>query len=124
MAIYSDIDISLTKAQDGDVLRDEEEDAIKNSLQNIINTLQGSRRMLPEFAVDIHGILFEPMDDTTAYEIGNRLLGAIDDWDDRIVVENINVHSNYEQAQYEITLDYRVKTSNVVETVEYILKQG
>jgi len=124
MAIYSDIDINLEQQQDGDVLKDEEDDAIKNSLENIINTMQGSRRMLPEFAVDITGLLFEPMDDTTAYEIGNRLLGAIEVWDDRIIVKNINVHSDYEKQQYKITLDFSTKTSQIIRTVEYILKQG
>ena len=124
MPIYSDIDIELTKAQDGDILRDEEEDAIFNSLSNIINTIQGSRRMIPEFAVDIYAMLFEPMDDTTSYEIGRRMLGAIEDWDDRIIVENINVHSNYDIGQYEITLQYRVGTSQDVQTVDFILKQG
>ena len=124
MAIYSDIDIELTKAQDGDILRDEEEEAIKNSLINIINTPQGSRRMLPEFAVDVYGLLFEPMDDTTANEIGRRMLDGIETWDDRIVIENINVHSNFDIGQYEITIDYRVRTTETAQTVEFILKQG
>ena len=37
-------------------------DAINNSLTNIFETFQGSRRMLPDFALPIYGILFEPVD--------------------------------------------------------------
>lgn len=124
MAIYSDIDINLEDQQDGDVLKDTGDDAIVNSLSNIVNTIQGSRRMLPEFALDIAGLLFEPMDDTTAYEVGSRLLGAIEAWDDRIIIKNINVHSDVEKSYYKITLDFSTKTSQTVRTVEYILKQG
>jgi len=124
MAIYSDIDIELTMQQDGDILKDTSDDAIKNSLTNIVNTMQGSRRMIPEFALNISGLIFEPMDDTTAYEVGTRLLGAIEAWDDRIVVRNINVHSDAEKGYYKITIDFTTKTSLTVQTVEYILKQG
>ena len=124
MAIYSDIDIELEKQADGDVLRDTETEAVRNAIINIINTRQGSRRMLPEFAVNIYDVLFEPMDDTTAYDLGNRIFNAIESWDDRIIIENVNVHQDYDKNLYEITVDFRIKTSQVIETVNIILKQG
>lgn len=124
MAIYSDFDAELEIQQDGDILRDLEEEAIRNSLINIINTRQGSRRMLPEFAINLMDLLFEPMDDTTAYEIGNRIFGSIELWDDRIIVENLDVHQDYDKGEYDITLNFRLKTSRKVQTVNFILKQG
>jgi len=124
MAIYSDIDIELEEQADGDVLRDTETEAVRNAIINIINTRQGSRRMLPEFAVNIYDVLFEPMDDTTAYDLGNRIFNAIESWDDRIIIENVNVHQDYDKNLYEITVDFRIKTSQVIETVNIILKQG
>jgi phage baseplate assembly protein W len=80
--------------------------------------------MLPEFAVNIHDLLFEPMDDTTAYDIGNRIFSAIESWDDRVIIETVNVHQDFDKNQYEITVDFRIKTSQVTETVNIILKQG
>ena len=124
MPIYSDVDMELTMASNGDVTRNTEDDAIRNSLSNIMNTIQGSRRMLPEFAFDIMGLLFEPMEDATSQELGRRILGAIELWEDRIIVENVNVHANHRKNQYEITLTYRTVTSNITQTVNYILKQG
>jgi phage baseplate assembly protein W len=121
---YSDIDMSLEQQSDGDILRDTDIEAVKNALINIINTRQGSRRMLPEFAVNIYDLLFEPMDDTTAYDIGSRIFGAIESWDDRVIIENVNVHQNADKNQYEVTVDFRIQTSQVVETVNIILKQG
>ena len=124
MAIYSDIDIELEQQAGGDILRDTETEAVRNALINIINTRQGSRRMLPEFAVNIFDVLFEPMDDTTAYDLGNRIFNAIESWDDRVIIENVNVHQDYDKNHYEITVDFRIKTSQVTETVNIILKQG
>lgn len=124
MAIYSDIDMELEAQSDGDVTRDTETEAVKNAITNIINTRQGSRRMLPEFAINIYDLLFEPMDDTMAYDIGSRIFNAIESWDDRVIIENVNVHQDYDKNLYEITVDFRIRTSQITETVNIILKQG
>ena len=53
------------------------EDAVKNSLENIFRTMRGSRRMIPLFAINIYNYLFEPLDEITALEIGNEIFTAI-----------------------------------------------
>jgi len=124
-AVYSDIDIKLTKATDGDITKDEEFDAIENSLQNILATLKGERRMLPGFAANIWQMLFEPVDDTTARRIGSDILQAVEVWDDRVTVDNINVNANYDKNQYDIKVRVSIKDLQPEETreIEYILKQ-
>lgn len=123
-AFYSDIDIQLLPQTDGDYTRDVEYDAVINSLTNIFNTRPGARRMLPEFAINIWSLLFEPMDEETAFKIGQDFLGAIEIWDDRVITENIHVHANYDTNQYEVKLTFRVEARRETETVEFILKQG
>jgi len=125
MAVYSDIDMKLRKATDGDITKDEEFDAIENSLQNILATMKGERRMLPEFAANIWQMLFEPIDDTTARRIGSDILQAIEIWDNRIIVDNINVNANYDKNQYDIKVRFSIKDLQPEETreIEYILKQ-
>jgi phage baseplate assembly protein W len=46
-------------------------------LGNILSTIQGSRRMLPQFALNSNNVLFDQMDEITAYELGDRVLEAI-----------------------------------------------
>jgi phage baseplate assembly protein W len=77
MAYYSDIDLQFTKQRSGDITKDEDENAIENSIINILSTMQGSRRMLPEFAVNVNTLLFEPLDEITAYDIGENIFEAI-----------------------------------------------
>ena len=49
--MWKDLDILLRKQQDGDLKVMTDEDAVVNSLSNIFGTMQGQRRMLPEFAL-------------------------------------------------------------------------
>lgn len=119
--MYSDIDIELSKYTDGDVTRDTEIEAIKNSIKNIVNTMPGSRRMLPNFAGNFHNLLFEPIDEITGRELGYSLVEAIRTWDDRVIIENIDVISVPDYNKYECTLNFRVKDSNEPREVKFIL---
>lgn len=122
--IYSDFDIELPKQNDGDIQRDIDIEAVKNSIQNIFTTRQGTRRMLPEFAAPYNHILFEPMDDYTAHRLGNMLVDGIQKWDDRVIIENLNVNSNYDQMRYECILTFRIESLEESQTVKFILAQG
>jgi len=107
--IYSDFDGKLERQQDGDITLDTELEAVKNSLQNILTTRKGSRRMLPEFGGTIEEMLFEPMDEITARRIANDILAAIQFWDNRIEILGIDMTVNYDAQQYEVDMVYRIK---------------
>jgi len=119
--IYSDIDMELNKQTDGDIQRDTELDAVINSLENIISTMQGSRRMLPEFAIDIQNLLFEPLDKRTADMIGQRIIVAIETWDTRIEIIKLNIDVNYDQNLYNMSLEFQVKPIEEVITIDFVL---
>ena len=122
--MWKDLDILLRKQQDGDLKVMTEEDAVANSLSNIFGTMQGQRRMLPEFALPFFNILFEPIDEQTAYLIGNEMLSAIQKWEDRIEVLNVNVYPDEDNLQYVVTLTFKLRTStSEPQTYTTILKQ-
>ena len=122
--MWKDLDILLRKQQDGDLKVMTDEDAVVNSLSNIFGTMQGQRRMLPEFALPFFNILFEPIDEQTAYLIGNEMLSAIQKWEDRIEVLNVNVFPDEDNLQYIVTLTFKLRTStSEPQTYTTILKQ-
>ena len=121
--VYSDVDIELTKASDGDITKDIDTDAIINSLTNIVSTIQGSRRMLPEFAQNLWELLFEPMDPTTARALGQGLLEAIKAWEDRLTVEGIDIYPDYDENEYRVNLTFTIKPIQEPISVEFILFQ-
>jgi phage baseplate assembly protein W len=120
-AVYSDVDMELKRQNDGDIQRDIELHAVINSLENIISTIQGSRRMLPEFAMDIHKMLFEPLDDKTANMIGKRIIYAIQTWDNRVEIVKLDVDVNYDQNLYNMTLSFQIKPINEIISIDFIL---
>ena len=122
-AVWSDIDMELTRQNDGDITRDTEINAIKNSLRNIINTLQGSRRMLQPFASDIQGLLFEPMDVITARSLAEKLLEGIEYWDDRVTITKFDIEPMYDENAYECRLNFTIKRSNITETVKFMINR-
>ena len=119
--VYSDVDMELTHQTDGDIQKDTDIEAIINSLNNIISTLQGSRRMLPEFAQDVWSLLFEPMDDDTARMIGERILEAVRIWEDRVEVTSIDIDTDYDTNLYNLRMNFTIKPLSDIQTVEFVL---
>ncbi len=120
-SIYSDVDIELSKATDGDITRDNDVDAIINSLNNIVSTMQGSRRFLPEFAQDLWSMLFEPLDEESARIIGERLLEAIITWEDRVEITKIDITPDFDQNLYNIRINFLIKPIEEETSIDFIL---
>lgn len=121
---WKDIDINLTRKLNGDVNEYTNIDAINSSLKNIVETMMGTRRMLPSFAIGIHKMLFEPINPDIGRTIGNLLLEAILKWETRIVTDNIDIKVNEDKNQYEITIIYHITStgSDDSQTFAYILQ--
>lgn len=120
--VYSDIDIDKETYQtDGDWPRDINTNAIKNSIRNIIQTSPGSRRMLPTFASDYNNMLFEPMDNITAKQLGESLFKAIETWDNRVGITRLDVKTFPEDHKYEVDIEYYILPSTVAKTVTFTI---
>jgi uncharacterized protein len=118
--VYSDFEMDLTKASDGDITRDLDVEAIQNSIKNIMETRKGSRRMLPEFGVNIYELLFEPMDDITARAIGESMLYSIEMWEPRISITNLNVFPDEDNNLYDITVSFTI--NDMLSQTEYSVR--
>jgi len=113
MAYYKDININFETQNNGDIKTDENENAIINSIENILTTKQGTRRMLPNFANNINNLLFEPIDEITASYIKDIMIDAIYQWDDRVKIISIKVDPQYDQNKYYVKMVFSV--SNIGE---------
>ena len=122
---WKDIDISLEKKSNGDINDLSSLEAVKSSIYNIIQTLKGSRRMFPEFASNLWEYIFEPMDEITAQSIGEETLATIEKWEDRVIIENVNIEPDYHWNLYRITVNFRlINSSQELEQIETILERG
>ena len=120
--VFSDFDPEMIRQNDGDMKRDVEEEAVKNSLKNIALTMQGSRRMLPEFSTEIHRLLFEPIDENTARQIADSIVGSIELWEDRVEILDFIIQPLTSLSQYKCTMEFQIKGTIRTETLEFVLK--
>ena len=124
MAIYTDIDMGLSMQADGDIHKDLDIQAIFNSLENIVMTIRGQRRMRPDFAYGPHDFLFEAITADNAERLGNIINTSISLYENRINVTNIHVGYDTINNQYEVSISFEVQgTIGRVENVSYILKR-
>jgi phage baseplate assembly protein W len=78
--------------------------AIRNSLQNLFNTLPGQRFLFPEYGLDLHQFLFLPISDNTSQAIADRMLRSIQRFEPRVKVQNINIIPDIDNSTYNITI--------------------
>lgn len=122
-SIYSDFNGALIKQKDGDVEKDIDLLAVKNSIINILQTRKGSRRMLPTFGCGIYYMLFEPLDSRTGHNIGDEIVRALGLWEPRVILNAVNINVNYDWNQYSVTINYSIAgRPSVSDTVKLILK--
>lgn len=118
---YSDYDGNFSRQNDGDVKKNVDLDAIINSLNNIILTKQGERRMLPTFASNIRHLLFEPIDEITARRIAEELIDSIRVWENRISITRFDIEPLYDDNSYKCRLNFAIVGSDQVESIDFIL---
>lgn len=122
MAYYKDFNLNFETKNDGDIKAEENEEAVKNAIENILSTLQGERRMLPEFAENLYNILFDPIDEDTAGYIEDIILAAIERWDDRVSIKSVVADPYPDWNKYVATLLIEVSNIGEIKIVKDILK--
>lgn len=78
--------------------------AIKNSLINLFNTMPGERLLLPDYGSDIRQFIFEPITEATGRSLGYAIKDAIEKWEPRVTVLNLNIVGKPDQNEYDITM--------------------
>jgi len=122
---WSDIDLTFSKKNNGDINDFQGVDAIKSSIKNIVETMIYQRRMLPDFAGRYHSLLFEPMDEITAGELGEEILEEIPKWEPRIIIENINVKMRPDKNKYSVVITFSLENAYETDVVEVdIIRRG
>lgn len=96
-----------------DIALAEGDDDIRQSIVIVLSTRKGERVMRPEFGCDIHELVFAPNNNSTVTLAGTYVIDALQKWEPRIEVENVNVAVNSaDRARLDIEVAYRIVSSN------------
>lgn len=64
---------------------------IESGITQILLTVPGERRMLPEFGSRVKTLLFEPHDETLYAEIGTEVVVAVERWEPRVILVDVHI---------------------------------
>ncbi len=95
--------------------------AIKNSLQNLFNTIPGQRFLFPKYGLDLYQFLFEPVTETNGNIIGNKIFTSINIYEPRVSVNNVEVILDPDNNQYIINILIDIPDLKIQTTIESVL---
>jgi phage baseplate assembly protein W len=94
-------------------------DAVRQSIMLLLSTIPGERVMRPEYGCDLFRLVFAPNDDTTAGLAMHYVRRAVERWERRAEVLRVDAvrHPDVD-SELDIVLEYRVRATNDVETLQ------
>jgi hypothetical protein len=82
--------------------------AIRNSILNLFNTIQGHRFLLPDYGCDLRRFLFEPISEAAAYDIGRTISENLEKWEPRVTLISINIDAYPDRNEYVVAMTLAV----------------
>lgn len=110
--VYSDLDLKFSKHPiTKDVSLKINEYAIISAVKNIVLTNFGERRFTPNFGSSISSMLFEPLDDLTAFNINKEITNCISNYESRVKLDFVNVVPDYDRDGFDVTIRFYLLNS-------------
>jgi phage baseplate assembly protein W len=121
---WADLNLSLVPhpiRKDIVPLRDDA--AIKNAVKNLVLTNFYERPFQPEKAANLRGLLFEPADGITKYELSDGIRSVLEDYEPRIKVQHIQVIDEEVNNSYRISIYFEIIQLDIMSEVEIVLQR-
>jgi phage baseplate assembly protein W len=121
---FSDLDLNFTAHPvTGDVARLYDENAIKRSVRNLLQTNNFERPFHSEIGSQIRALLFEPASPILNTMLKRVITDTINTFEPRVVVNSVTVSSNQDNNSLNVTLVFTiVNTVNPV-TMNVVLQR-
>ena len=104
---YSDIDFAFTQSANADLAVKYDDNAIKQSVKNLILTVNYERPFHPELGCQVHNQLFENFTPITEFIVRQTIYDVLLKFEPRIKVIDILVDADTDRNGLEITVTFR-----------------
>ena len=110
---------------DGRIAWSEGETNIREAIRIVLSTQELERLNLPRFGAGLQRFLFEPNTVATRFQIEDRITKALQLWEPRIAVSEVNVEEDPADGQAAIaTIEYKLVATQVKERLSVSVKLG
>jgi phage baseplate assembly protein W len=107
--IWSDLHQSITSDAQGNLRKVINIDSVRTSIDNILGTARGERVFLPEFAIGLRGMVFEPINPSLVNRLSNEIKNNIEIWDPRVTVIGTDFKEDTDNNYVEVTIRFNIK---------------
>lgn len=124
IGIYTDFHKDLTVnplSNDIALLLDEE--AVKESLKNLLLTDRGERLFQPEVGSDIRASLFENNTPSALVILKQQVIDTINNFETRVTLIDVAVQSEYDQNRVVIVIQFFIKNKETPVTLSLFLQR-
>lgn len=121
--VYSDLAFVPSLNNEGDISQVYNQQAINQSLFNILHTRKGSRIMDPNFGCNFQSYLFDMFDVETADKIVNDLFYNFNTYEPRIKINSIDKNLNFDNLQYTLSINYIILNKNEQGKFQVVLQK-
>lgn len=110
--------VGLQVSQTGSIQMVDRDNSVRQAILLILCTATGERVMRPEYGCDLDQLAFMPNDETTLGLAIYLVRKALDRWEPRIEIKNLDAEfSNSEPGRMHILLDYRVRSTSSADSL-------
>ena len=123
--LYSDIDFTFTrKPVTNDVALSYDSQAVIRSLRNLLQTKHYDRPFNPNLGSNMELMLFEPISSMTASSIESEIRNTIKNYENRVVLQDIQVVPREDKNAYEATVTFFLENATLPTTVTLLLERN
>jgi phage baseplate assembly protein W len=94
-----------------DLVKKNNDDAVKQSLRNLILTKHYERPFHPEIGCQIHSLLFENWDPILERIMQQTIIDLVNKFEPRVRLIDVRINSKPDENSIEITLEYTIINS-------------
>jgi phage baseplate assembly protein W len=121
---FSDLDLNFTAHPvTGDVARLYDENAIKRSVRNLLQTNNFERPFHSEIGSQIRALLFEPASPVLNTMLKRVITDTITTFEPRVVVNSVTVSSNADNNLLNVTLVFTIVNTVTPVTMNVVLQR-
>ena len=106
--LYRDIDLSFTARPSGEIYKKVDASAVKQSVKNILMTNHFEKPFNALFGGNLTDLLFDLADLEIDYDIKNNIVTAIEGWEPRAQILNIDVNVQPDYNAVNVTVEFKV----------------
>lgn len=122
--VWSDLDGRFIQDSEGALKKAVNIDAVLVSIDNILRTYKGERCMLPQFASDLHGLLFSRLNQTVVKYVSRNIKDTIEMWEPRVLINDVVLEKDPDGNSLSIGLSVVIKGHDKIFRYQTSIKSG